>query len=204
MFSPIASSTLQATAIAAASNVIAQLLEQRSRQTPSGFSIPDFLRFVIFTLLTAPPNYLWQLALERLFPGRKPLNSTKATLPRYEVRDHDNLSGADDLQHDEEHKTRLDWKNTMIKWFLDCITLGALLNTGAFIIIMGIMKGRSMQQIGNTLETSTFQIILASYKIWPLASIVNFAFIKVERRIVFLSLVGLVWGIFLSLTAAST
>ena len=32
MFSPIVSSTLQATAIAAASNVIAQLLEQRSKQ----------------------------------------------------------------------------------------------------------------------------------------------------------------------------
>lgn len=32
MLSPIANSTLQATAIAATSNVIAQLLEQRSKQ----------------------------------------------------------------------------------------------------------------------------------------------------------------------------
>jgi hypothetical protein len=47
-----------------------------------------------------------------------------------------------------------------------------------------------------------FPIIFASYKIWPLASVVNFTLIPVERRIVFLSLVGLVWGIFLSLTAA--
>jgi hypothetical protein len=48
----------------------------------------------------------------------------------------------------------------------------------------------------------TFPIIYASYKIWPLASVVNFALIPVEKRIVFLSLVGLIWGIFLSLTAA--
>lgn len=131
------------------------------KQTPSGFSMPDFLCFVIFTLLTAPPNYLWQHALERLFPGRKPLSSTKATLPHYEIRDHDGLLVEDGLQPGEEPGTRLDWKNTMIKWFVDCMTLGALLNTAAFIIIMGIMKGRSMQQIGSTLRTVCLFITIA-------------------------------------------
>jgi hypothetical protein len=52
------------------------------------------------------------------------------------------------------------------------------------------------------LPQDLFPIIYASYKIWPLASVVNFTLIPVEKRIVFLSLVGLVWGIFLSLTAA--
>ncbi|KAH0368905.1 hypothetical protein KCU65_g3746, partial [Aureobasidium melanogenum] len=192
----------KATAIAATSNVIAQLLEQRSKQTAPGFSMPDFLRFVIFTLLTAPPNYLWQHALERIFPGRKPLNPTKTMLPRYEIREHDGLSGEDGLQQQEEPETKLDWKNTMTKWFIDCMTLGALLNTAAFIIIMGIMKGRAVHQIGTALRTDTLSIIYASYTIWPLASVINFACIPVERRIVFLSLVGLVWGVFLSLTAA--
>ena len=54
----------------------------------------------------------------------------------------------------------------------------------------------------NFSSQDTFPILYASYKIWPLASIVNFAFIPVEKRIVFLSAVGLVWGVFLSLTAA--
>ncbi|THY02334.1 hypothetical protein D6D02_08446 [Aureobasidium pullulans] len=203
MFSPIVSSTLQATAIAAASNVIAQLLEQRSKQqAPTTVSAADFLRFVIFTLLTAPPNYLWQHALERVFPGRKPIDSTKTVLPRYEIREHDELLGEDVLQLEEEIETKLDWKNTMIKWFVDCMTLGALLNTAAFLILMGIMKGRSPGEIETALRTDTFPIIYASYKIWPLASIVNFALIPVEKRIVFLSAVGLVWGVFLSLTAA--
>ncbi|THW49028.1 hypothetical protein D6D22_01860 [Aureobasidium pullulans] len=203
MFSPIVSSTLQATAIAAASNVIAQLLEQRSKQqVPTTISAADFLRFVIFTLLTAPPNYLWQHALERVFPGRKLIDSTKTILPRYEIREHDELLGEDVLQQEEEFETKLDWKNTMIKWFVDCMTLGALLNTAAFLILMGIMKGRSPGEIGTALRTDTFPIIYASYKIWPLASVVNFALIPVEKRIVFLSAVGLVWGVFLSLTAA--
>ncbi|THV87838.1 hypothetical protein D6D29_00460 [Aureobasidium pullulans] len=203
MLSPIVSSTLQATAIAAASNVIAQLLEQRSKQqAPTTVSAADLLRFVIFTLLTAPPNYLWQHALERVFPGRKSIDSTKTILPRYEIREHDELLGEDVLQQEEEFETKLDWKNTMIKWFVDCMTLGALLNTAAFLVLMGIMKGRSPGEIGTALRTDTFPIIYASYKIWPLASIVNFALIPVEKRIVFLSAVGLVWGVFLSLTAA--
>lgn len=48
----------------------------------------------------------------------------------------------------------------------------------------------------------TLPIIFASYKIWPLASVVNFAFVPVEKRIVFLSAVGLGWGIYMSLMAA--
>ncbi|THY20659.1 hypothetical protein D6D01_06661, partial [Aureobasidium pullulans] len=156
----------------------------------------------IFTLLTAPPNYLWQHALERVFPGRKPIDSTKTVLPRYEIREHDELLGEDVLRQEEEIETKLDWTNTMIKWFVDCMTLGALLNTAAFLILMGIMKGRSSGEIGSALRTDTIPIIYASYKIWPLASIINFALIPVEKRIVFLSAVGLVWGVFLSLTAA--
>ncbi|THW35675.1 hypothetical protein D6D25_05173, partial [Aureobasidium pullulans] len=181
----------QALDLLPASNVIAQLLEQRSKQqAPTTISAADFLRFVIFTLLTAPPNYLWQHALERVFPGRKPIDSTKTVLPRYEIREHDELLGEDVLQLEEEIETKLDWKNTMIKWFVDCMTLGALLNTAAFLILMGIMKGRSPGEIETALRTDTFPIIYASYKIWPLASIVNFALIPVEKRIVFLSAVG--------------
>lgn len=48
----------------------------------------------------------------------------------------------------------------------------------------------------------TIPIIVAGYKIWPIASIISFSFIPVERRIVFLSAVGLCWGIYMSLVAA--
>lgn len=48
----------------------------------------------------------------------------------------------------------------------------------------------------------TIGIIVDSYKIWPVASIVNFALVPVEKRIVFLSSVGLIWGVYMSLVAA--
>jgi hypothetical protein len=48
----------------------------------------------------------------------------------------------------------------------------------------------------------TIPIIIAGYKIWPIASIISFSFIPVHRRIVFLSFIGLLWGIYMSLVAA--
>jgi hypothetical protein len=130
---------------------------------PLVFSAPDFVRFVIFTLLTAPPNYLWQYLLERLFPSRKPLDPTKPTLPRYEACDHDPLLDEGHLQQDEESEAKLDWKNTIIKWLLDCMTLGALLNVSAFIILMGFLKGRSLTQIGSALRTVCTPISILCY-----------------------------------------
>lgn len=44
-------------------------------------------------------------------------------------------------------------------------------------------------------------MIIVGYRIWPFASIVSFAFIPVERRIVFLSFIGMIWGIYMSLVA---
>lgn len=52
------------------------------------------------------------------------------------------------------------------------------------------------------LSQRTIPIIVASYKIWPVASLISFSFVPVERRIVFLSLVGLLWGIYVSMLAA--
>jgi hypothetical protein len=70
------------------------------------------------------------------------------------------------------------------------------LHGGSFFFLLRI-------DYNDYLLQDTFPIIYASYKIWPLASVVNFALIPVEKRIVFLSMVGLIWGIFLSLTAAN-
>lgn len=48
----------------------------------------------------------------------------------------------------------------------------------------------------------TIPIIVDGYKIWPIASVISFSLIPVEKRIVFLSAVGLFWGIYMSLVAA--
>ena len=45
---------------------------------------------------------------------------------------------------------------------------------------------------------------IAGLKIWPLVSILSFTIIPVESRIVFGSVAGVVWGIYLSLFASQS
>jgi hypothetical protein len=109
------------------------------QQRPFVFDIPEFVRFVIITLITCPPNYLWQQWLERTFPGRK---------------DAEHDDGIDLAERGKEKvdepvtpkpKGNLNWRNTMTKWFIDCITLGAIFNTIAFLILINLLKGNRPQ-----------------------------------------------------------
>lgn len=43
----------------------------------------------------------------------------------------------------------------------------------------------------------------AGWKLWPLVSLVNFTMVPVEKRVVVGSLVGVGWGVYLSLMAGS-
>ncbi|KAL2681065.1 hypothetical protein Neosp_008668 [[Neocosmospora] mangrovei] len=207
MPSPIVAATLQAAALSSASNVLAQLIEARQQNRPVTLDLLPLLRFVTLTLITAPPNYHWQQFLERTFPaypsGRPqerigdvemaPAEDAPELKEGYEER-------MAEVNRDREPKFSM--KNTLTKWFVDCISAGAILNTVAFLIIMGVLKGQASSQIWSNIKTETIPIIVAGYKIWPIASIISFSFIPVHRRIVFLSFIGLLWGIYMSLVAS--
>lgn len=62
------------------------------------------------------------------------------------------LRGAD-LKREGDAEMRLDWRNTMIKWFVDCITIGALVNTVAFLVLMGALKSKSFGEMGMAVRT---------------------------------------------------
>ncbi|KAJ9157229.1 hypothetical protein NKR23_g9 [Pleurostoma richardsiae] len=200
MPSSIAITTLQATGLSTVSNVLAQLLEAHRAQRPFSLDAAQLFRFVVLCLLTTPPNYLWQQQLERTFPAY-PKAAVVRRVDDVEKGGTGLLSAAGEGKG-EVGRARLSIKNTLAKWFADCITLGAIVNTAAFLVLMGMMKRQTVAQIGYNLRTETVPIIVAGYKIWPLASIVSFGFVPVDRRIVFLNCIGLLWGIYMSMVAA--
>jgi hypothetical protein len=59
-------------------------------------------------------------------------------------------------------KGRFSLRNTLTKWFVDCITAGAIFNTIAFLIIMGIMKGQGLDQISSNIRTVSVPFPLSS------------------------------------------
>ncbi|KAL2760223.1 hypothetical protein ACRALDRAFT_2093926 [Sodiomyces alcalophilus JCM 7366] len=208
MPSPIVTATLQATALSSASNICAQIISAYQDKRPFSLDVIQFLRFVTLSLITAPPNYHWQQFLERTFPAYpSPLAASSRPSRRLsdvEMKPVDAALAADKKYDDEPSaadEPRFSLQNTLTKWFVDCITLGAIFNTVAFLVIMGFMKGQGRGQIWYNLQTETIPIIVAGYKIWPIASIISFSFVPVHRRIVFLSFVGLLWGIYMSLVA---
>jgi len=50
-------------------------------------------------------------------------------------------------------KPKLNIKHTLMKWFIDCMTIGALLNTIAFLVLMGLLKGQARQKISSNVRT---------------------------------------------------
>ncbi|KAI1474307.1 hypothetical protein K445DRAFT_20248 [Daldinia sp. EC12] len=197
MPSPMTKATLAAAGLSSASNILAQFLEAYRDGRPFVFDFPNFLRFVAVTFITAPPNYMWQQLLERSFPAyerKKSISDVeKQGVDGEDVRARGTV---------EEQTPKLNLRNTFAKWFIDCITLGAIFNTVAFFILMGILKSQSVAQIAHNIRTETIPVIVAGYKIWPFASIISFSCVPVERRIVFLNFVGLLWGIYMSLVAS--
>lgn len=198
--------TLAATALASTSNVLAQFLEAYRDQQAFSFDLAAFLRFVILSLLTAPPNYQWQQLLERTFPAYEPRGAphpppAAGDLEKQELSVDNEASRVGRRPEEEEQKPKLNKRNTFTKWFVDCITLGAIFNTVAFFVLMGFLKRQSLGQIGHNVRTETIPVIVAGYKIWPFASIISFSCVPVEKRIVFLNFIGLIWGIYMSLVA---
>lgn len=99
--------------------------------------------------MTAPPNYQWQLLLEKWFPAHA--RTSPASDKSKDGRDVE--KGGVGQAEDASGKPKLNIRNTLIKWFIDCMTVGALWNTVAFLFLMGIMKGQAMGEIGQNLRT---------------------------------------------------
>ncbi|KAL7893381.1 hypothetical protein HDV63DRAFT_408659 [Trichoderma sp. SZMC 28014] len=204
MPSPMMTATLQAAFLSTVSNFCAQFIEAYWNNRNFYLDFIQLARFIAYTLITAPPNYIWQQFLEKALPAYPPMHRQHNHGDKdIELRAmEESIGERAEPQNESSAQSKFSIRNTLAKWFIDCITAGAIMNTVAFLAVMGILKGQPAIQIASNIKTETIPIIIAGYKIWPIASIISFSFIPVHRRIVFLSFIGLLWGIYMSLVAA--
>ncbi|ETN40608.1 uncharacterized protein HMPREF1541_04885 [Cyphellophora europaea CBS 101466] len=175
MPSPLVNATLQAAVLSALSNLLAQGIKAYQKDEPLSLNLVALGQFVFFTLLTCPPNFLWQQYLEETFPGY--------------------VTGLDGSQ--SLHKI-----NTAKKFALDQ-TIGAVVNTVAFVAFFAALSGKDSNAIQRTVRRETLPLMMAGWKLWPAVSFLNFTVVPMHRRILVGSIVGLFWGIYLSLFAVS-
>ena len=169
------------------------------------FSVLEFIRFVVLHLITAPLNYKWQELLEATFPAYQYDHAPSKSI-RFADDDVEKRTKEATLDNEEEiggTSRRLNYRNTITKWFVDAITLGALFNASIFFVIMGIFKGQTLAKIKRNLRTKLIVIIVNGYKVWPLVSIISFSLVPVKHRIQFFSAVGLFWNIYGTIVAVN-
>lgn len=162
-------------------------------------SLTPVLQFIFFTILTCPPNFLYQQALESIFPSTHLAPSNDAIKAAID---------GDEKKLDTTPPTalvqpKLNVKNTLLKFAIDQ-SLGAALNTLAFIFVMGGLQGQSWEMAKERGAREFWPMMMASYRLWPMVSLLGYAGLKsVEARQLLGSCAGLGWNIFLSLKAGA-
>ncbi|KAJ4416636.1 hypothetical protein N0V82_006646 [Gnomoniopsis sp. IMI 355080] len=223
--SPLVSATLQSALLSATSNILAQAITAyRSEKAFTIDWVPVF-QFFLFTVVSTPPNFLWQEFLESTFPATVSTPTPEAVNP---------ASANNEKELDREARegrrveVKLNIRNTVIKFLLDQ-TIGAAVNTLLFSMFMhsiqaamshrttGANDSVSFLASGKALDYSQVNwkvvmersrlefmpIMSAGWRLWPFVSLFNFVVVKsVEVRNLVGSLAGVAWGIYMSLVAA--
>jgi hypothetical protein len=159
------------------------------RQTPFSLNLAPIVKFAIFSIISNPPNILWQTFLEDQFPTNVPAAAPKAS---------------DEKKPAAATKTQTSKTNVLVKFVLDQ-TVGALVNTLMFLAYMAYVntsqqgKQDAWGAIANECTDKTWPMMKDGYKFWPAISLISFLWIPVDKRVVFGCSVGVIWGIYLSL-----
>ncbi|KAF9738318.1 hypothetical protein PMIN06_006805 [Paraphaeosphaeria minitans] len=191
MPSPMVSQTVQGAVLSVTSNILAQALTSYKEDTPFTISLPPILKFAIFSIISNPPNILWQTFLEDTFPSTVPAEAPGKQIKEKAVQ-----------------ATRTSKRNLLAKFTLDQ-TIGAVVNTLMFLVYTAYVNNSSAK---DTASWSTVQadvserfwpMVMDGYKFWPAVSLASFLWVPVDKRVIFGCSVGVLWGIYLSLSVAS-
>lgn len=120
MDSPLLSITVQAAGFSIASTLLAQGIAMYQAQQMSTFNLISLFQFMVIAALMTPPNYLFQKRLEEAFPSK--------------------------VLKENEKTATLSIPNTVKKFLLDQ-SAGSFTNTVAFILLVGLFKGKSLDRI---------------------------------------------------------
>ncbi|KAF2149612.1 hypothetical protein K461DRAFT_231127 [Myriangium duriaei CBS 260.36] len=184
--------TLQSVILASLSNILAQLLSAHQSSQPYSIDPLPLARYTTYSLLISPLNVAWQAWLEHTFPAYPPSPSPSSSSPS-------TTSKSTRGTKDETAKGNFSYRNTAVKFLLDQ-TIGALFNTVLFIAGMDLLRGeRDWSKVGRHVRGDMWGIMRAGTKVWPLVSLISFTVVPLEYRAAFGGLVGIGWGVFLSL-----
>ncbi|CAD6444466.1 71dce450-6ead-4434-ad51-da94d38dd91e [Sclerotinia trifoliorum] len=186
MPSAVINTTIQSCILSGASNIIAQFISAHQNNTAFRIDWTPVFHFILYTAVSAPPNFYLQSLLENLLPSKK----QPAT---------QNVSEKSPSSSSPQPVPSLSLTNTILKVILDQ-TLFAVLNVMLFLITFSLLRGSSLSQAIQSSKEEYWDMMKAGWKLWPFVSLSNFAVIKsVQGRALLGSLAGIGWNVYLGL-----
>ncbi|KAH9487139.1 Protein SYM1 [Psilocybe cubensis] len=154
-------------------DVVAQVAQRTvgrgEKEDVPKYDVTRTARFFAYGVMISPFMGRWNLFLERRFPLRAIKGTNKVSLNALGKR-----VAADQL-------------------FM------APLGLAIFLSSMGIMEGRSPRQIGNRFKDLYSTALIANWRVWPLAQLINFRYMPLPYRVPFSQACGVFWTLYLSI-----
>ncbi|KAK1145827.1 hypothetical protein N8T08_003773 [Aspergillus melleus] len=197
------------------------------KKGPFTLNAPALLQFIAYAIIIVPINFYFQNWLESTFPGF-PTWQSPAHLRRSSTGWSWGLANArpapnptldldvvvDILPSVKEkaattvttrpfqpRKKRSGTWNFGMKFLLDQ-TVGSVLNIVLFVMLINLLKGLEWGVVWGLVCEDFTPIMIARLKYRPVVSTLMYTVVPVERRVVFGSACGVIWGVYLSLYAA--
>ncbi|PLB49197.1 hypothetical protein P170DRAFT_383857 [Aspergillus steynii IBT 23096] len=211
--SPLPSILLQATILNAISNLLAQVIDQYQKDAPFTLNTLALLQFITYALIIVPINFSFQNWLESSFPGFPTWQRLKPRKPTpHPSLDLDMDGVAIDILPSVKDKPipmfqprkasqRSGTWNFAMKFLLDQ-TVGSVGNIVLFVVLINLLKGVAWSRTWELVAEDFEPIMIARLKYRPVVSTLMYTVVPVERRVVFGSACGVIWGVYLSLYAA--
>ncbi|KAG6045125.1 hypothetical protein E4U39_002717 [Claviceps sp. Clav50 group G5] len=192
---PIFSATLQAALLGAISNILAQLIQSYRNQTALEVDWIPVFQFLIFSIISTPPNFIWQDYLESTFPARNRIPPSSPPAAAAAIKSQKSSqkpapkkTSPEQQQQQQQHQQPLNIRNTLTKFILDQ-TLGATLNTLLFSLYI-----HSIHMAMPHAPRLTSFTKAASY--WVSAGVIDFSI--VDTRLVLQAALAEFWTIVLA------
>ncbi|KAI9933822.1 hypothetical protein ASPWEDRAFT_312145 [Aspergillus wentii DTO 134E9] len=221
MPSALTTTLIQSTFLNVFSNLLAQVIDQHGKNKPFTLNVLALLQFMTYAIIIVPINFVWQKHLEARYPGFPRASSTQtnnaSALGSTAASGSDAAAArssidAEDLLPRKEKPAR--WKparpqlqkqsglrNFAIKFILDQ-TVGSVMNIVLFVILINLLKGSGWGRAWELVCEDFRPIMIARLKYRPIVSTLLYTVVPVDRRVVFGSACGVIWGVYLSLYAA--
>ncbi|KAH6917603.1 hypothetical protein BKA70DRAFT_1252655 [Coprinopsis sp. MPI-PUGE-AT-0042] len=175
-------------------------------QSNPNYDFARTFRFFAYGFALSPFLGRWNAFLETRFPFITRLGGS-ARSPQTQSRNLRTLRtrGGDWAQHPQPHATaqagQVSWLALSKRVAADQMIM-APAGLVMFIGAMGIMEGRSRKQIKEKYKDMYSDAIIANWKVWPLAQLINFRFMPLPYRVPFSQVCGVFWTLYLSMLNA--